>query len=58
MIMILIDFFAEEACKGTELLKGWYWYEDDGDAVGGPFEDQEDAILAAELGITWADYEP
>jgi hypothetical protein len=56
--MILIDFFSEEACKGTELLKGWYWYEDDGEEVGGPFEDEEDAILASELGITWADYEP
>lgn len=55
--MILIDFFTEEACKGTELLEGWYWYEDDGDAVGGPFQDQQDAMLASELGITWADYE-
>ena len=55
--MILIDFFSEACCKGTELLEGWYWYEDDGEEVGGPFEDEEDAILASELGITWADYE-
>jgi hypothetical protein len=55
--MILIDFFSEEVCKGTELVQGWYWYEDDGDDVGGPYRDEEDAILAAELGITWADYE-
>ncbi len=55
--MILIDFFTEACCKGTELIEGWYWYEDDGEAVGGPFEDEKDAVLAAELGITWADYE-
>jgi len=55
--MILIDFFDDASCKGTELIEGWYWYEDDGENVGGPFEDEEDAILAAELGITWADYE-
>jgi hypothetical protein len=55
--MILIDFFTEACCKGTELIEGWYWYEDDGDAVGGPFEDEKDAVLAAGLGITWADYE-
>jgi hypothetical protein len=52
--MILIDFFTEACCKGTELIEGWYWYEDDGDNVGGPFEDEEDAILAAENGIGWA----
>jgi hypothetical protein len=48
------DFFTEACCKGTELIEGWYWYEDDGDNVGGPFEDEEDAILAAENGIGWA----
>ena len=26
--MILIDFFTEACCKGTELVEGWYWYED------------------------------
>jgi hypothetical protein len=53
--MILIDFFTEACCKGTELIEGWYWYEDaDGEKVGGPFEDEEDARLAAESGITWA----
>jgi hypothetical protein len=52
--MILIDFFTEACCKGTELIEGWYWYEDDGERVGGPFEDEEDAKLAAESGITWA----
>jgi len=56
--MILIDFFTEACCKGTELVEGWYWYEDDGEAVGGPFRDEEDAILASELGITWASREP
>ena len=53
--MILIDFFTEACCKGTELIEGWYWYDDADDAlVGGPFEDEEDARLAAESGITWA----
>ena len=52
--MILIDFFTEECCKGTELVEGWYWYEDDGNNVGGPYENAEDAMLAAESGTTWA----
>ena len=53
--MILIDFFTEASCKGTELIEGWYWYDDADDMlVGGPFEDEEDARLAAESGITWA----
>ena len=54
--MILIDFFTEACCKGTELIEGWYWYEDDGERVGGPFIDEEDAKFAAENGITWASY--
>jgi len=40
--MILVDFFNEEACKGTELLPGWYWYED-----------EEAAIEAAKEGNGW-----
>jgi hypothetical protein len=36
--MILIDFFTEACCKGTELVEGWYWHEDDGDAVGRPID--------------------
>ena len=52
--MILIDFFTEACCKGTELVEGWYWYEDDGDDVGGQFENEEDARLAAKNGITWS----
>jgi hypothetical protein len=54
LVMILIDFFTKACCKGTELIEGWYWYEDDGDNVGGPFEDEEDAILAAKSGIDWS----
>ena len=35
--MILIDFFTEASCKGTELIEGWYWYDDADDTlVGGP----------------------
>ena len=53
--MILIDFFSEASCKGTELIEGWYWYDDNDDMlVGGPFKDEEDARLAAESGTTWA----
>ena len=53
--MILIDFFTEACCKGTELVEGWYWYDDSDDTlVGGPFEDEEDAILAAKSGIGWS----
>jgi hypothetical protein len=29
------------------------WYEDDGDAVGGPYEDEEQAIEAANNGNGW-----
>ena len=53
--MILVDFFSEDVCKGTELLEGWYWYEDDGEGVGGPFKNEEDAIFASKARITWAD---
>ncbi len=51
--MILGDYFSEEACKGTELVEGWYWYEDDGEEVGGPYEDEEAAIEAAQAGQGW-----
>jgi hypothetical protein len=52
--MILIDFFTEECCKGTELIEGWYWHEDDGEEVGGPFASQEDACVAANEGMGWS----
>jgi len=29
------------------------WYEDDGDEVGGPYEDEEKAIEAANNGKGW-----
>ncbi len=51
--MILIDYFAEACCKGTELLEGWYWYEDDGEEVGGPYQDEEAAIEAARERKGW-----
>ena len=51
--MILIDFFTEDCCKGTELIEGWYWYEDDGESVGGPYESEEAAIKAAFDGHGW-----
>ena len=50
--MILVDFFSEECCKGTEMVEGWYWYdddwEDDGKGLAGPFDDEEDAIYASQ----------
>ena len=37
--MILIDFFTKASCKGTELIEGWYWYDDADDTlVGGPLK--------------------
>jgi hypothetical protein len=51
--MILIDFFTKACCKNTELIEGWYWYEDDGDAVGGPYETEEQAEQAAINGKSW-----
>jgi hypothetical protein len=52
--MILIDFFTEACCKDTELVEGWYWYDDDDDnAVGGPFANEEAAIAAAQAGLKW-----
>jgi len=52
-IVILIDFFTEACCKGTELVEGWYWYEDDGDAVGGPYIDEDSAIEAVQKEEGW-----
>jgi hypothetical protein len=52
--MILIDFFNEDCCKGTELIEGWYWYDDaDDNGVGGPYQSEEDAIKAASGGHGW-----
>jgi hypothetical protein len=51
--MIVVDFFSEACCKGTELVEGWYWHEDDGDAVGGPYENEEKAVEAANNGKGW-----
>lgn len=51
--MKLIDFFTEECCKGTELIEGWYWHEDDGDGIGGPYATQEAAIEAAQDDDGW-----
>lgn len=52
--MLLVDFFSEDCCKGTELVEGWYWYQDDGDDVGGPYESEKAAIEAAEQGSGWS----
>jgi hypothetical protein len=53
LIVILIDYFSEACCKGTELVEGWYWYEDDGDEVGGPYDNEEAAIEAAQKQEDW-----
>jgi hypothetical protein len=52
--MLLVDFFSGDCCKGTELVEGWYWYQDDGDDVGGPYESEKAAIEAAEQGSGWS----
>jgi len=52
--MILIDYFSAETCKGTELVEGWYWYDDDDDqSVGGPYIDEDAAMAAAVLNDQW-----
>lgn len=52
--MILIDFFSAASCKGTELIEGWYFYDDaDERVIGGPFDDEEAAIKAAFDGHGW-----
>ena len=52
--MILIDFFSEDCCKGTELIEGWYFYADDDESfVGGPFTSEEAALKAAFDGHGW-----
>jgi len=52
--MILVDFFNADSCKGTELIEGWYFYDDsDETVVGGPFNDEEAAIKAAFDGHGW-----
>lgn len=52
--MILVDYFTEACCKGTELIEGWYWYDDDDEeSVGGPYIDEDAAIAAAKLNDRW-----
>jgi hypothetical protein len=52
--MILVDFFSEDCCKGTELIEGWYFYADDDESfVGGPFASEEAALKAAFDGHGW-----
>jgi len=52
--MILIDFFDDASCKGTELIEGWYFYSDsDENIMGGPFDSEQAAIKAAFDGYGW-----
>ena len=51
--MLLVEFFCEESCKGTELLEGWYWHQDDGEGIGGPFKSQDAACEAARNAEGW-----
>jgi len=52
--MILIDFFDDASCKGTELTEGWYFYSDsDENIMGGPFDSEQAAIKAAFDGYGW-----
>ena len=51
--MILVDYFTAECCKGTELIEGWYCHEDDGENIGGPYDNEEAAIEAAQEENGW-----
>ena len=51
--MILVDYFTAECCKGTELIEGWYWHEDDGEGLGGPYYSEDAAVAAAQTGHGW-----
>lgn len=52
--MILVDFFSAQSCKGTELIEGWYFYdEQDESIIGGPFDSEEAALKAAFDGHGW-----
>ena len=53
LIMILVDWFNAECCRGTELIEGWYWHEDDGEGIGGPYDSEEAACEAAQKGKGW-----
>lgn len=45
--MILIDYFSENVCLGTELSPGFYFFDDSDDEMfGGPFPNEEIAKLA------------
>ena len=51
--MKLVDWFNAECCRGTELVEGWYWHEDDGEGIGGPYDSEEAACEAAQEGQGW-----
>jgi hypothetical protein len=54
--MILVDWFDAQACKGTEMLEGWYWHEDDGEGIGGPYDSQEEAMEKGINGEGWRNF--
>ena len=52
--MLLVDFFPKDCCKGTELIEGWYYYDDADDSViGGPYPHEKAALTAAHNGESW-----
>lgn len=52
--MILVDFFSAQSCKGTELIEGWYFYDEKDELIiGGPFDSEEAALKAAFDGHGW-----
>jgi len=45
--LIIIDFFSEDVCQGTDLCPGFYYFDDSDDQLfGGPFPDEQIAKLA------------
>lgn len=52
--MLLIEWFSKDCCINTEVLPGWYWFDDADDSlVGGPYETEEEAIEAAQNKTGW-----
>jgi hypothetical protein len=46
-VLIIIDFFSEDVCQGTDLCPGFYYFDDSDDQLfGGPFPDEQIAKLA------------
>ena len=51
---LFVEYFTAQCCKGTELIEGWYWWDDENtQSIGGPYEDEWEAINAARKDNGW-----